>query len=610
MRMRRVLPTALAAGLLVLCVPLASVPAQADPVPAPYSGGGHADIATADVSVTSPLLADALDDSSLTDVTVGHAKVRADSGASPRTRAESANLEADLLGGSVTRDDLSATAPPDATYDHALADPSVPGLLTTKDLYGSGQANWAGDTACVTGKPLAKATTTLTSATLGDLELPLSSIPTLTDQTLTLAKVGAGTTTTTTELVAHGSTNDVRTTTTAHLATTELLGGLVKLDVANPTLVARSDGSAGTTSYNDPVVSLTADTDADGTDDVTIPDVKADSGTSLPLTVPVIDDPLAGTLTATVDLTVNDDSPTISGANASVELPAVVSVEVTLSATGLISGLLGDDVASVSMDLLPLSASATAPAGGVECQLAPPVITAPADGSATFERRPTITGTGVPGATVHVYLDGSPTAADVTANGSGDWAYTPSSALSFGQHNVVATQSLDGLTSDQSNHPAFRVVERPDITAPTDGSSSYDLKPPIGGTGQPGGTIKVVVDGATLGTTTVDQKGDWQLTPTDNLSCGRHTAGAEQTFAGLDATTQTVSFKALCVDLTGGGGSGGDGTQTGSGSSLGGGASTGALPGTGAPAGAQWLAVLGAAVTAAGVALTRKGLVR
>lgn len=91
-----------------------------------------------------------------------------------------------------------------------------------------------------------------------------------------------------------------------------------------------------------------------------------------------------------------------------------------------------------------------------------PVVITPANGSSTNDTTPTVNGSGEPGATITLYVDGSANATG-TADGSGNWNITVSSALSNGSHTVRARASdAAGNTSPDSNTNTFIV----DNTAP------------------------------------------------------------------------------------------------------------------------------------------------
>ncbi|MBN8654532.1 MAG: sortase [Anaerolineae bacterium] len=95
---------------------------------------------------------------------------------------------------------------------------------------------------------------------------------------------------------------------------------------------------------------------------------------------------------------------------------------------------------------------------------AAPVVTTPANGSVISNPTPLVSGTAEPNSTVTVYIDGSPVGT-ATADGSGDWNYTPA-ALSDGSHTVRATSTdAAGNTSPNSNTNTFTVdTVAPDTT--------------------------------------------------------------------------------------------------------------------------------------------------
>lgn len=90
-----------------------------------------------------------------------------------------------------------------------------------------------------------------------------------------------------------------------------------------------------------------------------------------------------------------------------------------------------------------------------------PVVTTPANGSTTSDTTPTVSGTAEPASTVTVTIDGSAAGA-TTANGSGNWSFTPGSALADGAHNVRATAADSaGNTSPNSNTNSFTITQLP-----------------------------------------------------------------------------------------------------------------------------------------------------
>jgi len=90
-----------------------------------------------------------------------------------------------------------------------------------------------------------------------------------------------------------------------------------------------------------------------------------------------------------------------------------------------------------------------------------PIIDAPLDGSSTSDNTPTIIGTAEAECTVRIYIDGSLSKITV-ADGSGDWSYSPASALSDGAYSIKATATdAAGNTSLDSSTNTFTVETAP-----------------------------------------------------------------------------------------------------------------------------------------------------
>lgn len=109
----------------------------------------------------------------------------------------------------------------------------------------------------------------------------------------------------------------------------------------------------------------------------------------------------------------------------------------------------------------------------------------------------------------------------VTADGSGNWSYTPT-VLGEGLHTFEVTATLNGATSGRS--PAASVTV--DLTAPgtptigaviddvnpapgplTNGQTTNDNQPTLTGSGTVGDTISVYSNGTLLGTALVGNTG-------------------------------------------------------------------------------------------------------
>ena len=513
MTRRRVLPALLTTAVVLLGLTgLPVLAAHADPVPAAYSADTHGDILVLGADVTGRDFAG---------LHVAHSETTADSESDPRTSTRAANIDAAVTDVPVSPTSLTQTAPPDnaGPDTSGLTQVDIPMLLDTAAVTGTTHARWVGDAACLpSGEPLATSTATMPGATLA-----LPGMPPLVPD-VEAAQLGNASTTGTTTLESNGGANDARSVqavSTGSLASLSLLDDVFTVGIVGaPTLTAVAPGTPGDASvtYDAPTVTVTGP----GVNESLTP---GDSVT--------VDEPLVGSVTVTM----NDVSETVAadGTSASGSL-TMLSLDVNL-----LNGL-GD----ADLDLLPLSVSATAPTDGVECVLPAPRIAAPTDGASTSDTTPPVSGTAEPGATVHLTLTpagGSASTVDVTADGSGDWTHTPSSPLAYGDYDAVATQTVDGTTSAQSNNPAFSVVlGAPAIPAPADGSSAIDTTPTISGTAEPGATVHLTVDGGAPVDRAADPTtGAWSYTPPAPLAPGDHTLSATQTAGGTTSAASATS---------------------------------------------------------------------
>jgi parallel beta-helix repeat protein len=187
----------------------------------------------------------------------------------------------------------------------------------------------------------------------------------------------------------------------------------------------------------------------------------------------------------------------------------------------------------------PVTSSNPLTAGGCTAPPAAPAITAPTNGSTVTTNTPQILGTATPGASVALMLDGV-AKGPVTADGSGNWSFTPSTALSNASHSVTATQTTTtGLISGSSATDTFSVsatLAPPTITSPVNASVVSVTTPVISGVGVGGATVTVSVDGTVIGSTPADVVGSWNLTPATGLAVGQHTVTATQSFSGSTST--------------------------------------------------------------------------
>jgi hypothetical protein len=197
---------------------------------------------------------------------------------------------------------------------------------------------------------------------------------------------------------------------------------------------------------------------------------QSPQSTSLPITIdtsaptaPVITSPANSSYT-------NDNTPTFSGTG---ETGAIVIVKdnngVTICTVVVVSSSWSCNAGTPLIDgAYTFTATQTDPAGNVSPTssiisvtidtVAPnaPVITTPVDNSATNDNTPTISGTADANAAIELTINGTPVT--FTANGSGNWSYTPTSPLADGAYSVTAIQSdLAGNVSPVSTTTHFTV---------------------------------------------------------------------------------------------------------------------------------------------------------
>jgi hypothetical protein len=269
---------------------------------------------------------------------------------------------------------------------------------------------------------------------------------------------------------------------------------------------------------------------------------------------PVIDTPADGSVTS-------DRTPTVSGTGepgAGVDVSidgAVIAEDVPVAADGTWSV---EPTTPLADGEHTVSATQTDPSGNLSPAAsndftvdgtAPgaPVIEQPADGSVRNDATPTVSGTGDPGATVQVAIDGTEVADDVPVDEDGTWSVDLATPLAEGDHVATATQTDPAGNVSPADSNAFAVdttaPAAPVITGPADGSTITDTTPTITGTGEPGAEVEVTIDGDVIGTATVTPEGIWTLDATEPLADGVHDVEATQTDpAGNTSPADAVSF--------------------------------------------------------------------
>lgn len=165
------------------------------------------------------------------------------------------------------------------------------------------------------------------------------------------------------------------------------------------------------------------------------------------------------------------------------------------------------------------------------------LITTPADGAllnGAWDR--TIRGTGSASQTLELVID-QREPVQVTTDASGQWAYLPEPPLADGEHDVAAQL---GDASDMVRFTLDTVGPQLTLTAPADGAAN-DPNATIRGTGEPGQTVEVFLDGERLGEAMVGADGTWSLTPASALPAdGLHTIAARSADAAGNITQVQV----------------------------------------------------------------------
>jgi hypothetical protein len=503
---------ALVCALLTVVALVAAAPAaSAAPPTATYSGSAEGDVVSLDLELAGLSLADVRLANSESTTT----------NPPPVAVSTARNLAAEVAGFTATVAANERTAPPDApgavagslaTID-ALGISS--GLLTTSNAVSSlGAGN------CLTEGPAAQTTTT--TAGVDVAPAGVGNVLSTTESSVT----------TTTGLVPTddlGFERRVESEAVGTLGDFSLFGGDVDIEVVgDATLNAFADGTTNgaEVTYTAPVVTVTFDGEE------TVLELDAVESTEVEL----------GAL-GRVTVTLNEPTGVVEDP-AGLEARASVSVITLAVELGPEAAPLG----TATIDLLPLSVSAVSPAGGIDCPPPAPVITEPDDGELINDRTPTYTGTGVPGAVIELTVDGAVIEdTDIVVGEDGNWTFTQPDPLDDGDHTVSAIQTLDGTPSVPSAVNDFVVDATapgaPVITAPEDGSTTTDDTPLVTGTGEPGATVTVVIDGEEIDDVTVDGDGNWELPLTDPLDDGEHTVNATQTDeAGNESAADEVTF--------------------------------------------------------------------
>ncbi|MGG2727981.1 Ig-like domain-containing protein [Pseudomonas aeruginosa] len=162
-----------------------------------------------------------------------------------------------------------------------------------------------------------------------------------------------------------------------------------------------------------------------------------------------------------------------------------------------------------------VNATATDPAGNTSGQGSITVDgVAPATPTVNLSNGSSLSGTAEPGSTV-ILTDGNGNPiAEVTADGSGNWTYTPSTPIANGTVVNVVAQDAAGNSSPGASVTVDSQAPAAPVLNPSNGTT-------LSGTAEPGATVTLTDgNGNPIGQVTADGSGNWSFTPGTPLANG------------------------------------------------------------------------------------------
>ncbi len=196
-----------------------------------------------------------------------------------------------------------------------------------------------------------------------------------------------------------------------------------------------------------------------------------------------------------------------------------------------------------------VNATATDPSGNAS---SPASVTVDAVAPATPVVNPsngsTLSGTAEPGATVTLTDGSGNPIGQVTADGSGNWSFTPGTPLPNGTVVNATATDASGNTSAGSSVTVDSVAPATPVVNPSNGTT-------LSGTAEPGSSVTLTDgNGNPIGQVTADGSGNWSFTPSTPLADGTvvnatatdpagNTSGqGSTTVDGVAPTTPTVNL--------------------------------------------------------------------
>ncbi|MBN2530997.1 MAG: choice-of-anchor D domain-containing protein [Deltaproteobacteria bacterium] len=165
----------------------------------------------------------------------------------------------------------------------------------------------------------------------------------------------------------------------------------------------------------------------------------------------------------------------------------------------------------------------------------------PAGGSSTFKESPSeITGTGEAGASIVATIDGVAVCTTVV-DASGNWICDIGLSMAGGAHDIAIIATDEAGNEDTS---AFTWIVDNTTTGDINKVSVNTNSPTtvLDGTGEPGATVTVAVDG-TQYTTTVDETGHWTVEVPTPTEAGEHYVDVLITDAAGNTKTASETFE-------------------------------------------------------------------
>jgi VCBS repeat-containing protein len=198
-------------------------------------------------------------------------------------------------------------------------------------------------------------------------------------------------------------------------------------------------------------------------------------------------------------------------------------------------------------------------------------------GQLTNDNTPTLAGTTEADSVVTIRDNGA-VIGTTTSDENGNWSFTPAPALAEGNHSLTASVT-DGAGNISPATPPFIIIvdtlspaapvitsvidDQPGNTALTNGQLTNDALPTLNGKGEIGAIITIRDNGSDLGTTRVDEFGNWSFTPETSLGQGQHiftavatdqagnTGGASSSFTiELDSIAPSIPVISTVQDNT------------------------------------------------------------